>query len=63
MDRTALSKLINEAAKYLADATPQQRIRLHEKLVNVRKKLALENKQQKTADTNKNISADFLEEC
>lgn len=63
MDRSAISKLINEAAKYLAEATPQQRLRLHEKLVNIRKRIALENRQQKSADKNKNASADFLEEC
>lgn len=63
MDRRALNKLISEAAEHLASATPEQRRRLHEKLVKIKKTLAQENKQVNAPNLVQDPSADFLEEC
>lgn len=63
MDRRAIIKLISEAAEHLATATPDQRRRLHEKFVKIKKTLAQENRQLNAPKLVQDSTADFLEEC
>lgn len=62
MDRSVINKLISEAAEYFATASPEQRRRLHEKLVKIKKTLAQENKQVNKPTLLQDSTADFLEE-
>lgn len=57
MDRKSLYKFLEDTAKLMEDATPDQRKRIYEKLSTLKTKMATVATEAKTTD-----SADFLEE-